>query len=57
MGSAVFMRSGLGVPLPELDGENSESHCLIPLDPKETDLLLEFLDTHGLVESLALAAS
>ena len=51
------LRSGLGVPLPELGGENSESHCLIPLGPKETGLQLEYLDTHGLVDSLARLAS
>ena len=48
---------GTGVPLPELGGESPENHCLVPLGPKETGLRLEFLDTHGLVESLALAAS
>ena len=53
-----MMRSGHGVPLPELGGENSERHCLITRwRPKETGLQLECLDTHGLVGSLALVAS
>ena len=48
------LRSGHGVPLPELGGENSEHHCLITLGPKETGLQLEYLDAHGRVDSLAL---
>ena len=43
--------------LPELGGENSQPHFLIPIGPKETGLPLEYLDTHGLVDSLALVPS
>ena len=51
------VRSGHGVPQSELGGESSENHFLIPLGPKETGLRLEYLDTHGQVDSLALVPS
>ena len=46
------LRSGFSSPLPELGGENSESHYPITLDPKETGHQLVFLDVHGLMVPL-----
>ena len=51
------LRSGFSLPLPELGGESSESHCLITLGLGETGHRLVFLDAHGLVDSLARLAS
>ena len=46
------MRSGYGVPLPELDGENSYCHLQKPRCQVETDHRQVYPESHGLVVAL-----